>query len=562
MNERPWLKNYDEGVPHHIEYREEPLFTILEEAAQKYPENIAIRFYNHTITYRELDDLVDRVKSALYDMGIRKGDRVALMLPNTPHYVISYYAVLKLGATVVQMNPLYSPHEIEFILSNSEARAIITLDLFVDKVKKVRDRVPTEFFIAGKIQDFLRFPLNILLGIKNFVSRVPSIPGDFVKFTDLINHEKKPIEVPIDPKEDIALFQYTGGTTGFPKAVMLTHFNLMANVQQTVAWNPALEPGRERTLVVIPLFHVYAMTIGMNYTISIGGEMILLPKFHTKDVLELLDKHRVTLFPGVPAIYNAIINYKDVHKYNLRSIKVCISGAAPLPVEVKKRFEELTGAKLVEGYGLSEASPVTHVNPIFGVNKAGSIGIPLPDTDAMIADEEGNPLPTGEVGELAVRGPQVMKGYWKNEEETRKVLRNGWLFTGDMAKMDEDGYFYIVDRKKDMIIVKGFNVYPRVVEEVLYKHPKVQDAAVVGVKLPDRADELVKAFVVLKEGETATKEEIIEFCRQHLAPYEVPQEIEFVAELPKSMVGKTLRRILREKEEEKLKRSRKGQQRS
>ena len=558
MNERPWFKHYDEGVPKHIRYREEPLFTILEEAAQKYPDNVAVRFYNFVLTYQQLNDAVDRVKTALYEMGIRKGDRVALMLPNTPHYVISYYAVLKLGAIVVQMNPLYAPHEMEFILNDSGAKALITLDLFLDKVKKIKDRVNTGIFIVGRLQDFLKFPLDLLLSVKNLLSRVPRIGAEYHKYFELLMADKKSIEISINPKEDVALFQYTGGTTGFPKAVMLTHFNLMANVQQTVAWNPAIEPGKERTLIVIPLFHVYAMTVGMNYTVKVGGEMILLPKFHTRDVLELIQKHKVTLFPGVPAIYNAIINYKDVHKYDLRSIKVCISGAAPLPVEVKRRFEEITGAKLVEGYGLSEASPVTHVNPIFGLNKEGSIGIPLPDTDAMIADEDGNPLPVGKVGELAVKGPQVMKGYWNKEEETRKVLRNGWLFTGDMAKMDEDGYFYIVDRKKDMIIVHGYNVYPRVVEEVLYQHPKVKDAAVIGVRLPDRADEMVKAFIVLKEGETATEEEIIQFCKERLAPYEVPQEIEFVAELPKSMIGKTLRRVLREREEERIKRSRGG----
>ncbi len=553
MEKRVWHNFYDEGVPTSIEYKVAPLYTILDETASKFPKNIAIRFYNYTLTYEQLKDKVERLKTALYDLGIRKGDKVALMLPNTPHYVIAYYAVLKLGAIVVQMNPLYAPGEIKFILNNSEAKALITLDLFLDKVIKVKDEVETSIFIVGRVKEFLKFPLNVLSSIKNIFSSIPSIPDDFHVFSELLLTSPRDIDVQIDPKEDVAVFQYTGGTTGFPKAAMLTHFNLMANTQQIVSWTPGIGYGKERCLLIIPLFHVYSMSVGMNYTIYIGGEIILVPKFHTEEAMKLIQKYKVTLFPGVPAMYNAIINHPKVKSYNLRSIKICLSGASPLPVEVKEKFEKLTGAKLTEGYGLSEASPVTHANPIYGKNKPGSIGIPFPDTDAKIVDIETGKkeMPVGEPGELIIKGPQVMKGYWKNDEETKKTLRDGWLYTGDIAKVDEEGYFYIVDRKKDMIIVHGYNVYPRVVEEVLYKHPKVKEATVVGVKLKERADEMVKAYVVLKEGEKATKEEIVEFCKKHLAPYEVPEEVEFVDEIPKSLIGKPLRRVLREKEEKK-----------
>jgi len=489
------------------------------------------------------------LKTALYDLGIRKGDRVALMLPNTPHYIISYFAVLKLGAIVVQMNPLYSKSEMEFILKDSSAKALITLDLFLDKVLQVKDNIPTKIFIIGRVKEFLNFPLNFLYSLKTIFSKIPPIPNDFHVFSSLLYTNPKIIDVQINPKEDVAVLQYTGGTTGRPKGAMLTHFNLYANVKQLLAWTTNIDYGNERTLIVIPLFHVYAMTVGMNYTLAIGGNVVLLPKFDLKQVIEEIEKYKITNFPGVPAIYNAINNYEEISKYNLTSIKLCLSGAAPLPIQVKQQFEKITGAKLIEGYGLSEASPVTHANPIYGENREGSIGLPLPDTDAKIVDlKTGEELPPGKEGELIINGPQVMKGYWNNEEETKQVLKDGWLFTGDIAKMDEDGYFYIVDRKKDMIIVHGFNVYPRNIEEVLYKHPKIKEAAVVGIKKPEIADEIVKAYVVVKEGETLTKEELLSYLKEHLTYYEIPSEIEFTSEIPKSLIGKPLRRVLREKD--------------
>ncbi|MEO0150531.1 MAG: long-chain fatty acid--CoA ligase [candidate division WOR-3 bacterium] len=547
-----WHKKYEPGVPYSLEYEEVPLYTILDNSAQKYPNNPAITFYNWQITYSQLFNKVESLKTALYELGIRKGDRVALMLPNTPHYIISYFAILKLGAIVVQINPLYSKSELEFILNDSQAKALITLDLFLDKVLSIKDKVSTKIYIIGRVKEFLNFPLNTLYSIKTLFSKIPPIPKEFEIFSSLLYTKPKIIDIKIEPKEDIAVLQYTGGTTGRPKGAMLTHFNLYANVKQLLAWTTNVEHGNERALIVIPLFHVYAMTVGMNYTIALGGNIVLLPKFNTKEVIETLQKHKITAFPGVPAIYNAINNFKGVEKYNLSSIKLCLSGAAPLPVEVKNRFEKLTGAKLIEGYGLSEASPVTHANPIYGENREGSIGLPLPDTEAKIVDINTNEeLPPGKEGELIIRGPQVMKGYWNREEETKETIKDGWLYTGDIAKMDEDGYFYIVDRKKDMIIVHGFNVYPRNIEEVLFKHPKIKEAAVIGVRRPDIADEIVKAYVVVKEGETLTKDELLSYLKEHLAYYEVPSEIEFTNEIPKSLIGKPLRRILREKEENK-----------
>ncbi|MEO0202163.1 MAG: long-chain fatty acid--CoA ligase [candidate division WOR-3 bacterium] len=545
-----WFKKYEEGVPYSLEYEEVPLYTILDNSVNKYPNNPAITFYNWQITYSDLYEKVESLKTALYELGIRKGDRVALMLPNVPHYIISYFSILKLGAIVVQVNPLYSKSELEFILNDSQAKALITLDLFLEKVLSVKNKVNTQIYIVGRVKEFLNFPLNFLYSLKTLFSKTLPVPKEFELFSSLLYTKPKIINVEINPKEDVAVLQYTGGTTGKPKGAMLTHFNLYSNVKQLLAWSTNVELGNERTLVVIPLFHVYAMTTGMNYTIALGGNIVLLPKFNTKEVIETLQKHKITAFPGVPAIYNAISNYKGIEKYNLSSIKFCISGAAPLPVEVKRRFEKLTGAKLIEGYGLSEASPVTHANPVFGENREGSIGLPLPDTEAKIVDlETGKELPPGNEGELVIRGPQVMKGYWNRDEETKETLKDGWLYTGDIAKMDEDGYFYIIDRKKDMIIVHGFNVYPRNIEEILFKHPKVREAAVIGIKKPEIADEIIKAYVVVKEGETLTKNELLNYLKENLAYYEIPSEIEFTNEIPKSLIGKPLRRVLKEREE-------------
>ena len=548
---RPWLTFYEREVPIHIDYPVIPLTRFYQDAVCDYPNNTSMIFYGRKITYREGWDYIRALATALHKMGIKKGDRVSIYLPNSPQFVISFYAVLKLGGIVVQTNPMYVPRELEHILNDSGAETIITLDLLYDRVMAVKDKTRIKRIIVTSIRDFLPPHLKLLYPLKFIGKKKPQIKyGNGVyRFTDLLQTKPEKIYVDIDPKEDVALFQYTGGTTGISKAAMLTHYNLVANTMQAVHWLTDRQEGGEVLLAVLPFFHVYGMTVGMNFAIYLASTLVLVPRFDVKEIVKLIQKYKVTLFPGAPTIYIAVINFKDVKKYDLSSIKACISGSAPLPVKVKEDFEKLTGAKLVEGYGLSEASPVTHCNPIYGLNKPGSIGIPFPDTDAKIVDIETGEkeLAVGEAGELIVKGPQVMKGYWNMPEETARVLRNGWLYTGDIARMDKDGYFYIVDRKKEMIIASGYNIYPREIEEVLYRHPKIKEAAVVGIPSGYRG-ETVKAFVVLKEGETATEEEIKEYCRENLARYKVPEFIEFRKELPKSAVGKVLKRVLLEEE--------------
>ena len=548
---RPWLTFYEREVPIHIDYPVIPLTRFYQDAVCDYPNNTSMIFYGRKITYREGWDYIRALATALHKMGIKKGDRVSIYLPNSPQFVISFYAILKLGGIVVQTNPMYVPRELEHILNDSGAETIITLDLLYDRVMAVKDKTRIKRIIVTSIRDFLPPHLKLLYPLKFIGKKKPQIKyGNGVyRFTDLLQTKPEKIYVDIDPKEDVALFQYTGGTTGISKAAMLTHYNLVANTMQAVHWLTDRQEGGEVLLAVLPFFHVYGMTVGMNFAIYLASTLVLVPRFDVKEIVKLIQKYKVTLFPGAPTIYIAVINFKDVKKYDLSSIKACISGSAPLPVKVKEDFEKLTGAKLVEGYGLSEASPVTHCNPIYGLNKPGSIGIPFPDTDAKIVDIETGEkeLAVGEAGELIVKGPQVMKGYWNMPEETARVLRNGWLYTGDIARMDKDGYFYIVDRKKEMIIASGYNIYPREIEEVLYRHPKIKEAAVVGIPSGYRG-ETVKAFVVLKEGETATEEEIKEYCRENLARYKVPEFIEFRKELPKSAVGKVLKRVLLEEE--------------
>ncbi len=549
---RPWLIFYEREVPSHIDYPVIPLTRFYQNAACEYPNNTSMIFYGNKITYREGWDYIRALSTALHKLGVNKGDRVSIYLPNSPQFVISFYAVLRLGGIVVQTNPMYVPRELEHILNDSEAETIITLDLLYDRVKAIKDKTKIKRIIVTSIKDFLPPHLKLLYPLQYIGKKKPKVdynePGVY-KFSDLLQTKPQKIDVKINPKEDVALFQYTGGTTGISKAAMLTHYNLVANTIQAVSWLSDREEGKEVLMAVLPFFHVYGMTVGMNFAIYLASTLILVPRFNVKEVVKLLAKYKVTLFPGAPTIYIAVINFKDVKKYDLTSIKACISGSAPLPVKVKEDFEKLTGAKLVEGYGLSEASPVTHCNPIYGLNKPGSIGIPFPDTDAKIVDLETGEkeMPVGEPGELIVKGPQIMKGYWNMPEETARVLRDGWLYTGDIARMDKDGYFYIVDRKKEMIIASGYNIYPREIEEVLYKHPKIKEAAVVGIPSGYRG-ETVKAYIVLKEGETATEDEIKQYCRENLARYKVPEIIEFRDELPKSAVGKVLKRVLLEEE--------------
>jgi len=554
--ERPWFAHYEPGVPRTLTYPEVPLYRFLEDTTQKFPDNPAIIFLNGKMTYRTLDGLVNRLANALIGLGVRKGDRVAIYTANCPQYIIAYYATLKAGGIVVPVNPLYVAREVEHQLKDSGAETIVVMSRFYPVVQEVRNRTPLKNIIVTNIKEYFPPLIKFLFTLakeKQGGDRVVVSPGDYEWGALLSKASDARPNVPVSP-DDTACLQYTGGTTGVPKGAELSHRNVVANTLQCRAWFPRIEEGKEVILTALPLFHSFGMTTCMNFGIYIGGAMVLIPNPRDiHDLLKNIARHRPTIFPGVPTMYVAINNHPDTPKYDLSSIKACISGAAGLPLEVQKKFQEITGAALVEGYGLSEASPVTHANPLFGENRIGTIGLPFPDTDCKIVDVETGTkeMPIGEPGEVIVKGPQVMKGYWNRPEETAATLRDGWLYTGDIGVMDADGYFRIVDRKKDMIIAGGFNVYPRDVEEVLYQHPKVQEAVVAGVPDPYRG-ETVKAYIVLKPGETATEEEIIEFCRGKLAKFKVPTRVEFRDSLPKSMVGKILRRVLVEEEKKKL----------
>jgi len=551
--EKPWLKHYEEGVPHILEYPQKILSVLLQEVAEKHGEKPAIFFFGRILTFDQLNCLIDRFAAILHHLGIGKGDRVAIVLPNLPQYPIVHYAIMRLGAVIVPVNPLYVERELKYQLNDSGAKAAIVLNLVYPRLKAIRAETSLENIIVTSVKDYLPPLLKLLYRFKErkkgTVARVKKEPG--VHFFMELMKQKLPSapEVKVSVN-DVAMFLYTGGTTGVSKGTVLTHENLVANAFQTRSWVSDIRDGEEVILSALPFFHSYGMTTCMHLSLVCHSKALLVPRFDTRQVLKLVQKHRVTIFPGVPTMYIAINNYPDVNKYDLSSIRACISGGAALPVEVQRQFERLTGGRLVEGYGLSEASPVTHANPLYGLRKEGSIGVPFPSTEAKIVDlETCEDLPVGEIGELAVRGPQVMQKYWNRPEETQQTLRDGWLLTGDVARMDEDGYFYIVDRKKELIITSGFNVYPREIEEVLFQHPKVAEAAVIGVPDAHRG-EVIKAYVVVKEGKTATTEEIISFCQGKLARFKIPKIVEFRPELPKSMIGKVLRRVLIEEEKE------------
>jgi len=545
VEERIWLKNYDNGVPSDVNCTDSKPYDFLKNSAEKFPKREAVIFFNYHLKYQKFKEMVDSFAYYLNKLGIEKGDRVAIDLPNCPQYLISYYAINKIGAIVVQISPTYFDVELEHIIGDAKPKALIILDDLIPRLENVRKHEDF-IIIATRIEDFLKFPLNFLYNIqrrskKNFLK----IPDFAKKFNEGLR-EKGNVKENNDP-ESVAVLQYTGGTTGIPKGAMLTNRNLVCNTYQSLSVIPGLENGKDALLSVIPFFHVFGMTVAMNFPVKIAATMILQPKPDIDGMMKLIKKYRPTFFPGVPTIYINILNHRDVKKVDLSPVKYCISGSAPLPVDVIEKWQKVTGGHLVEGYGLSEASPVTHLNPLFGKIKEGSIGLPMASTYAKIVDAETGTkeMPIGQEGELIIKGPQVMKGYWNKPDETANVLRDGWLYTGDIAKMDEEGYFYIVDRKKDVIIVGGFNVYPREVEEILYQHPKVKEAAVVGAK-EDVHGEIVKAFIVLKDGETATEQEIKDFFQGKIAKFKIPRVIEFRKELPKTMVGKVLRRELRE----------------
>lgn len=561
MAEKVWLKHYPEQIPHTLTYEEIPIQEFLTRSAKNYPDTVAIHFMGKEMKYAELYESALKFANYLQTLGIQKGDRVAIMLPNCPQGVIAFYGILYAGGIVVQTNPLYTEREAQYQLKDAGAKAIITLDILYPRISKIMKETDLENLIITGIKDYLPFPKNMVYPFiqkkqYGFSVKVEHRGSNHL-FTEVMKVAKAEKEdVAIDFENDLAMLQYTGGTTGFPKGVMLTHKNLVTNVMMCKTWLYECEDGKERVLGILPFFHVYGMTTVLVLSIMQANTMILLPKFDVETALKTIDKQKPTLFPGAPTIYIGILNSPNLGKYDLSSVNACISGSAALPVEVQEKFERVTGGRLVEGYGLTETSPVTHANLVYTDKRVkGSIGIPWPDTDSAIFQMDSTePLPVGEVGEIAVRGPQVMKGYWNRPEETEMVIRDGWFLTGDLGYMDEDGYFYIVDRKKDMIIAGGFNIYPREIEEILYEHEAIQECVVAGIPDPYRG-ETVKAYIVLKDGHNVTEEELNDYCRTKLAAFKVPRFYEFREELPKTAVGKILRRTLIEEEKEKLKQS-------
>ncbi|MEW5873015.1 MAG: long-chain fatty acid--CoA ligase [Chloroflexota bacterium] len=549
--DRPWLKFYDEGVPQTLEYPEITLFDLLEEAAHKYPESTCTIFKGARITYREMNELTDRLAAGLTELGVKKGDRVGIFMPNTPQFVLAYFAILKAGGVVIATNPLYSQREIEHQANDSGFEIMLVMSNFYNLVKQVQPKTKIRTVVVTNLKETLPPILSFLFGLtkeKKGGFRVQLAAGDYW-MKDLIE-KHKPEDRPklgIGP-DDVALFQYSGGTTGISKGAVALHRNLVANTLQIRNWMTNCEDGNEVVLMAIPLFHVYGMVAGMCFAIRAAASMVMIPNPRDlKDVLDSIQKYKASIYPGVPTMYNAINNHPDVQarKYNLSTIKACISGSAPLMRETKERFEALTGGKLVEGYGMSEAPTASHCNPLFGKNPPGSIGLPLPDVDCRIIslDDEVTVLPPSEVGELVLKSPNVMKGYHNMPTETANSLRDGWLYTGDIARMDEDGFFYIVDRKKELIKPGGYQVWPREVEEVISANPKVLEVGVAGIPDPYRG-ETVKAWVVLKPGESASEDEIKEWCRDRIAKFAIPTHVEFRDELPKTTVGKILRREL------------------
>ncbi len=550
--DKPWLSSYEEGVPAAIDYENACLPAFLDRSAQEFPETMALLFQGYRVTYRQLKEMVDRCAAGLHALGIRQGDSVAILLPNVIPCVVAYYAILKIGARAVMNNPLYSDRELQHQFNDSGAKLLITLDLLANRMVALRSATQIKTIIYTSIGDYLPFPKNLLFPL---VGKKKGLAADVAPAADLYKWKAMLAQYPPKPPvvdlafDDIAMLQYTGGTTGVSKGVMLTHGNLSRQVQHVRAWFPKFNRGEEIMLGALPFFHVFGLSVAMNFAIYMGWGDILVPKPQPEPLLETIGKFHPTFAPLVPTMYIGMLAHPKIDQTDLTSIKGCFSGSAPLPLEVIRDFESKTGAVIVEGFGMTESSPVTHINPFGGQRKVGSIGLPIPDTDARIVDlsEPTKEMPLGETGELVLRGPQVMQGYWQREDATAETIIDGWLHTGDIAMMDEEGYFFIVDRKKAMIISGGYNVYPRDIEEVLFEHPKVAEATAIGVPHPKRGEQ-VKVFVVLKPGETGTPEEILEFCKGKLATYKLPTEVEFKDELPKTNVGKVLKKDLRAEE--------------
>jgi long-chain acyl-CoA synthetase len=548
--DRVWLKKYPKGVPPTVEIPNILVPDMVERSVERWPDRNALVYYGAKWSYRRLWEESERFACALRQNGVGPGDRVAIYLPNCPLYPIALLATLRLGAIAVQVNPLYHGDDLTRLLRDSGPKALVTLEILFPNVAAVRPQYSVPVVFLARLREFypwyVRPLVNSVLRKQNQPTAFPNEP--WVHPYATARRTQGTIErFSADPAQTVALYQYTGGTTGVPKAAMLTHRNLVANVTQSNAWNTTRVSGGDTILASIPFFHIYGLTIAMLMGLADGATIVIQTRPEVRELLKLIDRYQPTQFPGVPALYIAFLKQPDLAKFRIRSIHYCLSGSAPLPVEVARQFESLTGANLVEGYGLSETSPATHVNPLAGERRSGSIGLPIPNTDHRVVDLETGTtvLPPDTPGELEVRGPQVMLGYFGHPEETAMVLKDGWFRTGDVARIDADGYAYILDRKKDMINVGGMKVYPREVEELLFQHPGVQDAAVIGV--PDAEHgEVGKAFVVRKPGATVTEAELIDYVRGRIAHFKAPRSVEFTDQLPRSGVQKVLRRVLRE----------------
>jgi long-chain acyl-CoA synthetase len=550
MSERhAWENHYPSGLHWNSPLHPMPVYTLLDRTRQKFGSRPAFNFMGKHLTWDQIGALVDRMAKGLHDLGVERGVKVGLCLPNTPYFMIAYYAIAKTGATVVNYNPLYTEDQLRHQIEDSQTDIIVTTDLHVvyDKMEAMLSTTRLNQLVVCPFKDMLPFPKNILFPLLKGKD-IATIPNDdrHIWFSKVVNNDGVFQAQSVDPVNDIAVLQYTGGTTGVPKGAMLTHANVVANADQIELWlHKYAVPGQEKIVGILPFFHVFAMTAVMNLAVRMGWEIVALPKFELEGTLKLINKYKPQYLMAVPAIFNAINNYPDLHKYDLTSLRYCVSGGAPLPVEVRKNFEERTGCVVIEGYGLTEASPVVCVNPPEGANKAGSIGMPLPNTLVELRDPEtGNLVPMGERGELCVTGPQVMRGYWNKAAETAAIFRDDQLRTGDVAYMDSDGYVYIVDRIKDLILVNGYNVYPRNIEEKVYEHPAVEECIAAG--LPDeQRGEIPAIWIKLKQGRTVTAEEMHEFLSDKLSPIEMPRKIEFRdAPLPKTMIGKLSRKDL------------------
>ena len=553
--DKPWLKSYEKGVPESIKFEEVSISDFLERSIKEFPDDIALIFLGYKVTFRQLKDQVDRFATCLTDFGVKQGDSVSILLPNSIPCVVAYYSILKIGAIVVMNNPLYSDPELQHQFNDSGSKVLITLDALGNRMIDLRPKTKIKQIVYMGIGDFLN-PIKRFLGkkLKKFPFADVKPAPDVYKWMDcLAKYQPNPPKVKIN-YTDVAMYQYTGGTTGVSKGVMLSHENISKQVQQLAAWFPAFGRGKQIMLGALPYFHVFGVTCSMNFSVLQGWTQVLVPRPQPEPLLENIRNFRPTFVPLVPTMYIGMLSHPDLKKTDMSCIKGAFSGSAPLPVEIIHEFEKLTGAFISEGFGMTETCPVTHTNPFAGVRKPGSVGIPISDTLSRIVNMEDGvtDMPFGERGELIVKGPQVMKGYKGMADETANVLKDGWMHTGDIATMDEDGYFYIVDRMKDMIISGGYNVYPRDIDEVYYGNPKVEECCSIGI--PDaKSGEKVKLFIVLKQGQTATAEEMKEYGKAHLAVYKLPSEVEFRTELPKTNVGKILRKELRAQELEKRK---------